>query len=179
MSRVKKGLAAEFIAKAKFLLEGWNIYDEVNYDSKVDFIIEKNNNYFRIQVKCVTKEGTIPFRKLTHSKTTHKQHHYSCKDVDFFVGVDILSFDVYVIPITKISKSVTSINKLEEYKNNFNLEPCCVNITSAFPQIGETFDNGNAELADESQASVETLRGISKHYIVYDNPNIISDLWFV
>lgn len=165
MSKVKKGTAAEFIAKAKFLLEGWDIYEEVNKDSKVDFIISRSNKYFRIQVKCITDKDEITFRKLTHSKTAHKQYHYSCKDIDFFVGVDLKTFDLYILPITNIYRSSVKVNKVQVFKNNFELEPCCGNTTSAFPQVGETFDNGNAELADESQASVETLRGTPKDKI--------------
>ncbi len=49
------------------------------------------------------------------------------------------------------------------YKNNFNLlEPYVGNYISASPQVGETFGNGNTELADESRASVETLRETPK-----------------
>lgn len=162
MSKVKKGLAAEHIAKAKFLLEGWNIYQEVNYDSKIDLLIEKDNQYFRMQVKCVNDEGILAFRKLTHSKTAHKQYHYSCKDIDFFVGVDLKTFDLYIVPVTEISRSSRRTSGLGKYKNNFNLGPCCGNAVSALPQVGETFDNGNTELG-YINPSVETLRGASNY----------------
>ena len=161
MSRVKKGTAAELIAKAKFLLEGFNIYNELNSDSKVDFLVEKDNQYYRIQVKCVDKSGTLPFRKLSHSKTTHKIHQYTCTDVDYFVGVDLRTYDLYVLPITKITKSSKKIKFLQEYKDNFELEPYCGNIVSASPQVGEAFGNGNTELGS-FDPSVETLRETPK-----------------
>lgn len=160
MSKVKKGLAGEHIAKAIFLLNEYNIYEEVNYDSKCDLIVEKNNLYFRIQIKILDNHKKLNFRKLTHSKNNHKQYHYTDKDVDFFVGVDINTFDLYIIPIKEINKSSMNISRMEKYKNNFNLERCCRNAINEFPQFGESFDNANAELALKN-ASVETLRETS------------------
>jgi len=133
MSKVKKGLAAEHIAKARFLLEGFNIYEEVNYDSKCDIIVELDNKYYRIQIKVLNSKKELTFRKLTHSKTQHKQHHYSCKDVDYFVGVDLDTFDLYILPVTEVTRSSKNSKYLVEYKNNFNLEPCCGNAVSALP----------------------------------------------
>ena len=133
MSKVKKGLAGEHIVKAKFLLNGYNIYQEVNYDSKCDLIVEKNNCYFRIQIKTLDDQGKLNFRKLTHSKNAHKQYHYSSKDVDFFVGVDVNTFDIYTIPINEINRSSMNISKMEKYKNNFNLERCYSDVTTGFP----------------------------------------------
>lgn len=170
MSKVKKGLAAEHIVKAKFLLEGFNVYEEVNYDSKCDLIVETNNQCYRLQIKVTNSNNELTFRKLTHSKTQHKQHHYSCLDVDYFVGVDVNTFDLYILPITKITRSSKKTHLLEEYKNNFNLEPCCGNAVSADPQVGEAFDNGNTELG--VKPSVETLRDPSKDLNIYDEDKV-------
>lgn len=127
MTRVKKGLAAEHIAKARFLLEGFNVYEEVNYDSKIDFLIEKDGQFIRCQVKCVDNIGMIPFRHKTYSRTKSVSDYYTCKDVDYFIGVDLRKFDIYIIPISSIEGLHSkTVNKLTEYKNNFDGLFSCV-----------------------------------------------------
>lgn len=165
MSKVKRGTAGELIVKAQSLLQGFNVFENTNEDSKIDLILEKDFLLYRIQVKIVNPQGQLPVRKLTHSKTRHKQHLYTKDEIDYFAGVDLKTFDIYMVPMSH-AKSFTSVLtawKLLPYKNNFDLqEPYNGNIISASPQIGETCGNGNTELASESWASVETLREIPK-----------------
>jgi hypothetical protein len=70
-------------------------------------------------------------REITVKKTNHnnsigyKVYNYSLTDIDFFVGVDISSKDIYVIPsvIWSKYKSTMAIGKLDRngYKNNLEL----------------------------------------------------------
>lgn len=152
MSKVKRGTAAEYLVKAHALLEYFNVFSEDNQDSKCDLILEKSGKLYRVQVKIVDPQGKLPTRKLTHSKTKHKQSWYTKADIDYFAAVDLVTFDVYMFPVTftqNFSSSVSVEKHGEPYRNNFNLqEPYIGNDVSALPQVGETFGNGDAELAE-------------------------------
>lgn len=170
MSKVKRGTAAEYLVKAHALLEHFNVFSEGNQDSKCDLILEKSGKLYRVQVKIVDPQGKLPTRKLTHSKTQHKQSWYTKADIDYFAAVDLVTFDVYMFPVTftqNFSSSISVQLHGELYRNNFNLqEPYVGNDISALPQVGETFGNGNTELGHKP--SVETLRGASKGIFIPD-----------
>lgn len=87
-------------------------------------IIEKNNKYLKIQIKTVQSgqyNKVIPVRKIYHNMGEYKIKRYTKEDIDYFVGVDIESEDVYIIPIEFFSKysSSISVNTCSKYKNNF------------------------------------------------------------
>lgn len=71
--------------------------------------------------------------------------------MDYFIGVDIDTEDLYIVPIEIIMnyKSAIGIKNLEQYKNNFSqMEPCVGNIASAEDDIGESL-TANAEGMDK------------------------------
>ncbi len=109
MSKVKRGTAGELIVKAKALLNGFNVFENSNEDSKSDLILEKENRLYRVQVKLINPQGQLPVRKLTHSKTAHKQYHYTPQDVEYFAAVDLVTFDVYMVPIQIVNKYTSCI----------------------------------------------------------------------
>lgn len=87
-------------------------------------IIEKNNRYLKIQIKTIQEaryNKVIPVRKVSHNMGEYKIKRYTKEDVDYFVGVDIDTEDVYILPITFSSQysSSISINNCLKYKNNF------------------------------------------------------------
>ena len=95
-------------------------------NGKVDMLIEKDNKYLRIQIKTVQidkkNHKKIPVRKLSHSKTEHKTFLYTKEVIDYFVGVDLETEDVYMIPVAFSSryKSSIAISTVECFKNNFD-----------------------------------------------------------
>lgn len=99
-------------------------------------IIEKNNRYLKIQIKTVQEtkySKTIPLRKISHNMGEYKIKRYTKDDIDYFVGVDVDTEDVYILPISFSSQyaSSISINNCLEYKNNFTqMEPNNGNIIS-------------------------------------------------
>ena len=127
LSSVQKGTIGELLAKALFMKQGFNIFDKVNEESKCDFILEKDFKLIKLQVKItsINESGSkqIVTRKLTHSKTTHKTHYYTSKEIDFYVGVDIDELDLYILPMEVYSeiKSSKVLSNLQEYKNNFDI----------------------------------------------------------
>ena len=152
LGKIEKGYLGALIVEQALVRNGFNIFKPVLENGKVDMIIEKNNLYLKIQIKTVATEkrnGTknVPVRKLTHSKTTHKTHLYTSEEIDYFVGVDTDTKDVYMIPIafSQNYSSAISVNTLNIYKNNFNLmELCNRNVTNVEDNIGEVL-TGNAD----------------------------------
>ena len=100
------------------------MFKPVLENGKVDMIIEKNNKYLKIQIKTVQSgqyNKIIPVRKISHNMGEYKIKKYTKEDIDYFVGVDVESEDVYIIPIEFFSKysSSISVNTCSKYKNNF------------------------------------------------------------
>ena len=72
---------------------------------------------------------------------------YTKDDIDFFIGADIESNDLYILPISfssKYTRSV-SINNCQEFKNNFKqMELLCGNIENEEDDNVETLtDNAD------------------------------------
>ena len=156
LGKIEKGYLGSLIVEQKLIRNGFNVFKPVTENGKVDMIIEKGNRYGRVQIKTVMtdkRDGrkSVPMRKLTHNKTEHKTHLYTSEDIDYFIGVDIETEDVYVIPISFSQRytSSISINTLEPFKNNFNLmERSSRNTRNEEDDIGEALtDNadGNTE----------------------------------
>ena len=150
MGNIEKGYLGSLIVEKQFIKNGFNVFKPSMENGKVDIIIEKNYVYLKLQIKTVqlSKDGKIiPVRKISHNMGEYKISKYTSLDIDYFIGVDIETEDIYIIPIEFSSKykSAISINKVISYKNNFNLmELCSGNITSEEDNIGELL-TGNAD----------------------------------
>lgn len=104
-----------------------DVFSPISDDGKVDLII--NNK--RIQVKVVRKGsdyvyGSISIKKAgKRSSGEIKTYKYTKEDVDFIVGVDTDTLDIYIVPIAYAERYANnvSISKivLEGYKNNINI----------------------------------------------------------
>lgn len=95
-----------------------------------------------MQIKTIQSDRSgkiLPVRKISHNQGQYKIHLYNENEIDYFVGVDIETEDLYVVPISFVSKykSSISLKTLEPYKNNFSqLEPCSGNTMSGEDDIG-------------------------------------------
>jgi len=130
MNKVKLGKAAELIFMAKCLLSGLDCYTPVSEDGRVDVVVGRA--LVRCQVKLVapysgvSESKGISIRKVgVNSKTNTKLYSYTAEDVDYMVGVDIDSFDVYVVPMDALEGYTRSVScrTLAElgYKNNLDI----------------------------------------------------------
>lgn len=134
------------------LKNNWDIYLPILENTKIDCIISKYNYLIKIQIKTLQWDKRdcrkfLPVRKINHNQGQYKIHYYTSNEIDFFVGVDIETEDIYIVPIDFISKYTSSIGLkvLEPYKNNFTLlERCIGNNTNECDDIGETL-TGNTE----------------------------------
>lgn len=146
---IEKGYLGSLLVEQEFIKHGFNIFKPVLENGKVDLIVEKNNHYFKIQIKTVMNYcgKHIPFRKISHNMGEYKIKRYSEEDIDFFIGVDIDTVDLYILPISFSSsyRNSVSITKCQEFKNNFKqLELLCRNIQNAEDDNVETL-TGNAD----------------------------------
>jgi len=130
MNTIKLGKAAELIFMAKCLLSGLSCYTPVSEDGRVDVVVGRA--LVRCQVKLVapysgaSQSKGISIRKVgVNSKTNTKSYSYTAKDVDYIVGVDIDSLDVYVVPMAALEGYTRSVScrALAElgYKNNLDI----------------------------------------------------------
>ena len=65
----------------------------------------------------------LPVRKISHNQGEYKVHLYTADEVDYFVGVDVDTEDLYIVPINFIEqyKSSIAVSTLTNngFKNNF------------------------------------------------------------
>lgn len=90
----------------------------------------------------LSNNGSLPVRKISHNQGEYKIHHYTENEIDYFVGVDRNTYDIYIVPIQFASKYANSIGKttLIPYRNNFiQMELNNGNIINAGDDIGERF----------------------------------------
>ena len=77
----------------------------------------------------------------------YKIKKYTKEDIDFFIGADLNTEDLYILPISFSSKysSAISISNCKDYKNNFKqLELLCGNIENVEDDNVETLtDNAD------------------------------------
>lgn len=82
----------------------------------------------------------------------YKIKYYTKEDIDYFVGVDVETENIYILPVSFSSqfKHSVDISKCSVYCNNFKLEPVSGNINS-----GDD-DNGKSLTDDADGNSVGT-----------------------
>lgn len=150
MNTIKKGKLGYNLLEKELLKRDYDIYLPILEDTKVDCIVIKNNILLKLQIKTIQKDGSrkiLPVRKISHNQGQYKVHLYSENEIDYFIGVDIETEDIYVCPINFISQysSAIGISKLQPYKNNFDLmEPIVGNNDSGADDIGKSL-TGNTE----------------------------------
>lgn len=150
MDTITKGRLGYNLVEKEFLKRDFELYVPVLENTKVDCITIKSGQILKYQIKLMGESRgnkILPVRKISHNQGEYKIHLYNANEVDYFIGVDLECEDLYIVPISLVEKysSCISINKLQEYKNNFTqLEPCLGNHSSAGDDIGERL-TANAE----------------------------------
>lgn len=74
--------------------------------------MEKDNKYIRIQIKTIQinrNKKYIPIRKVSHNMGQYKIYHYTKDEIDYFIGVDADTEDIFIIPISVVEKFRSSI----------------------------------------------------------------------
>lgn len=127
---IEKGYIGQLIVEKKFLNEGWILYRPILENGKIDLIAEKDNKYIRIQIKTTqtvisSKNNHIsryvPLCKVSHNMGKYKIHRYTKEEIDYFIGVDVDTEDLYILPINVVEKfrRTIALSTAEPWKNNF------------------------------------------------------------
>lgn len=116
MNTNDKGRIAELIAQAKYIELGYTVLQPINKDGVYDFVIEKCNKYFKIQVK-VAKDKDEFYQIRNQKVSSGVSEYYKDGDYDYLVGVDIELKDVFEIPFSKCTKGEVRLRK-QEIKSN-------------------------------------------------------------
>ena len=150
MDTITKGRLGYNLLEKELLKREFEIYTPLLENTKIDCIICKNGILLKLQIKTIQIDRgykKLPVRKISHNQGKYKIHNYTSDEIDFFIGIDVETEDLYIVPISIIEqyKSAISIKTLELYKNNFALlEPQVGNNLSGCDDIGETL-TGNTE----------------------------------
>lgn len=147
MDTIAKGKLGYNIFEKQMLKREWDLYVPILENTKIDCIVIKGPVLVRIQIKILNKAKQLPVRKISHNQGQYKIFRYDGSVIDFFVGVDIETEDVYIVPVEFSNKYSSSIGytTLQPYKNAFDLmEPIIGNDNSGEDDIGESL-TGNTE----------------------------------
>ena len=125
-----KGRLGYNLVEYLLLQNGFDIYVPILENTKIDLIAVKNNNLYKIQIKTIQhgRSGEykkLPVRKLSNNRGENKQKHYTVADIDYFIGADLDTNDLYIVPISFVVKfgSSISVRTLEAngFKNNIEI----------------------------------------------------------
>lgn len=150
MDTITKGRLGYNLLEKELLKRDYEIYIPLLENTKIDCIACKNGQLIKIQIKTIQMDRgykKLPVRKISHNQGEYKIFNYTSDEIDYFVGVDIDTEDLYIVPIDIVEKykSAISVSTLEYYKNNFDyMEPQVGNNLSGCDDIGETL-TGNTE----------------------------------
>lgn len=112
ISSVQKGKAAEYLVITKLLLKGFSSFIPTTEVSKADLLIHSNHRILKAQIKIIGHSNSMPVRKVTvNSKTNTKISRYTESDIDFFIAVDLQSFELFIVPIQFAVKYSISISR--------------------------------------------------------------------
>ena len=126
MDTISKGRLGYNLLERELLKQEFAIYVPVLENTKIDCIAIKNNQLIKFQIKTIQMDSgskKLPVRKISHNQGEYKVHLYTADEVDYFVGVDVDTEDLYIVPINFIEqyKSSIAVSTLTNngFKNNF------------------------------------------------------------
>lgn len=127
MDTITKGYLGQILFEQEMIKRGWDLFRPLLENGKIDSIAIKDNKLLRFQIKIISYEKNgnqkLYVRKISHNMGNYKYKYYTEKDIDFFIGCDIVTNDVYILPVSFSSKYKNSIaiSSLQPYKNKFDL----------------------------------------------------------
>ena len=126
MDTITKGYLGQILFEQEMIKRGWDLFRPLLENGKIDSIAVKDNKLLRFQIKIISynKSGAVylPVRKVSHNMGQYKYIRYTHDDIDYFIGSDLQTNDIYIIPVSlteQYSKQI-AVSKLEQYKNNFD-----------------------------------------------------------
>ncbi len=123
---IRKGMSAEYLAKAHFSKQGYLIISPDSHETSFDFLIHKGNEVFKVQVKAVLELEDF---KLARIRNKHGANNKSYKqsDYDILAGVWIDKNLIYLFKTEDVNEigfgETISVSKLDGSKLNNRKRP--------------------------------------------------------
>lgn len=102
---------------SEFIRRGWNVFLPYGEDTPVDLLIQKDNQYQRIQIKATRPKTGVLFCRLKSSNNWQVKK-YTDKEIDAFGIYDGENKQGYLLPISKVSGMTEVRIRFEKAKNN-------------------------------------------------------------
>lgn len=150
MDTITKGRIGYNLLEKELLKRDFEIYVPLLENTKIDCIGCKQGVLIKFQIKTIQLDRgykILPIRKINHNQNQYKVYNYTSNEIDYFIGADLDTEDLYIVPIQVVEKYKTSISvsSIQNYKNNFTqLEPYIGNNMSGCDDIGKSL-TGNTE----------------------------------
>lgn len=120
MHPVTKGILTEIKIAGKIIEKGWNLFKPLNSNTKIDFLLEKEDQFLRVQCKHGrVKDGVVRFN-LSSYNPFMKEHKGYQGAIDLFIVWASEIDKYYMIPIQDFhaeSKREASL-RISAPKNN-------------------------------------------------------------
>ena len=126
MNTVRKGDISFHTVIAKLLKEGFNISRPITENSRYDLLVDNGKNIYRVQVKTIymskAKRRYGQYMMACYSANQNiGRKKYTSDEVDFIIGCNEHTHEVYIFPIDDIDGRVEiSFNEKRKSKNQYN-----------------------------------------------------------
>lgn len=101
---LRKGMSAEYLAKAHFSKIGYLILSPDSHETNYDFIISRTNDLLKVQVKSVIELKAFSLARIRNKHgATNKP--YAIKDYDILAGVWVERNKIYLFRSADINEN--------------------------------------------------------------------------
>jgi len=129
MNTKTKGDIGEYSAITKFMKMNWNVLKPIGDRQPYDLVLDFNNRFIKIQIKCAYKRKNSFIINNVRAKTNRKRYKfegYKVNDFDFAVCYIIEKNEFYVFPVNVFIKfkgkiTIGNKNTHEKFKENWDL----------------------------------------------------------
>lgn len=103
-SAIQKGIIAEFLAKAHFAKQGYEILSPTTHETSYDFLAVAGSEFIKVQVKAVLV-GTGRSDSYLRLRNKHGQNRlYKIEDYDLLAGVHVESNRIWIFKSIEINE---------------------------------------------------------------------------
>jgi len=108
MDKILKGDLSKAFVIAKLLKAGYKVLEPVSENSRYDLVVEINGKFVKIQVKTIYYKNDMQvYEMVCYSTTRRNKRHiktkYTSSEVDFIMGYNPDTDEVYTFPIRDIA----------------------------------------------------------------------------
>jgi hypothetical protein len=108
MDKILKGDISKAFVIAKLLKEGYKVLEPLSENSRYDILVDLNNKFIKIQIKTIYYKNDLDVYEMAcYSATRRNKKHikskYTPEEVDFIIGYNHDTDEIYTFPINDIA----------------------------------------------------------------------------